>query len=58
MSKNYQKKVASAATVPELVMPDVVALAMGDIAEVMREGLLPMSCSRGPSCSMPWRWSG
>ncbi len=40
MKKDYQKKNAAAATVPELVMPDVVSLAMADIADAAREGLL------------------
>lgn len=47
MSKNYQKKSAPAATVPELVMPDVVTLAMADIADVAREGLLAVAVSAG-----------
>ena len=45
MSKNYQKKAGSAATVADLVIPDVVSLAMADIADGAREG-----------CS-PWRWA-
>jgi hypothetical protein len=47
MKKNYQKKNASAATVPELVMPDVVSIAMADIAETAREGLLALAVSAG-----------
>jgi hypothetical protein len=47
MKNNYQKKNASAATVPELVMPDVLALAMGDIADAAREGLLALAVSAG-----------
>jgi hypothetical protein len=47
MSKNYQKKSAPAATVPALVMPDVVSLAMDDIAESAREGLLAVAVSAG-----------
>jgi hypothetical protein len=33
MKKDYQKKTALGATVPELVLPDVVSVAMADIAE-------------------------
>jgi len=47
MRKNYQKTSASAATVPELVMPDVVSLAMADIADAAREGLLALGGERG-----------
>ena len=39
MKKNYQTKTAPAATA-ELVMPDTVAVAMGELAETVREGLL------------------
>jgi hypothetical protein len=47
MTKNYQKKAASAATTPELVMPDVVMLTMADIADATREGLLAVAVSAG-----------
>lgn len=47
MKKDYQKKVASGATVPELVMPDVVSVAMADIAGSAREGLLALAVSTG-----------
>jgi hypothetical protein len=47
MKKDYQKTSAPAATVPELVMPDVVSLAMGDIADAAREGLLALAVSAG-----------
>ena len=47
MKKDYQKKSAAAATVPELVMPDVVSLAMADIADAAREGLLALAVSAG-----------
>ena len=47
MKNNYQKRSAPAATVPELVMPDVVSLAMGDIADAAREGLLALAVSAG-----------
>ena len=44
--KDYQTKTATAgtATVP---MPDVVQLAMGDIADTMREGLLALAVGAG-----------
>jgi putative transposase len=45
-TKNYQTKRATAAT-PVLPVPDVVQLAMGDIAESMREGLLALAVSAG-----------
>ncbi len=47
MSKDYQKKTRAAATVPELVMPDAVTLAMADIADTAREGLLAIAVSAG-----------
>jgi hypothetical protein len=47
MKKDYQKKSAAAATVPGLVMPDAVTLAMADIAESAREGLLAVAVSAG-----------
>jgi putative transposase len=47
MKKNYQTKAASAATVPELVMPDVIGVAMGDIADAVREGLLALAVGAG-----------
>lgn len=47
MNKNYQTKAASVATVPEFVMPDVVGVAMGDIAEAVREGLLALAVGAG-----------
>lgn len=47
MKKNYQTNAASAATVPELVMPDVVSIAMGDIADAVREGLLALAVGAG-----------
>jgi putative transposase len=45
--KDYQKKTTRAATVPELVMPDVVGVAMGEIADAAREGLLALAVSAG-----------
>ena len=47
MSKDYQKKSAPAATVPDFVVPDVVSVAMADIAETAREGLLALAVSVG-----------
>jgi len=48
MKKDYQKKkTASGATVPELVMPDTVSVAMADIAETAREGLLALAVAAG-----------
>ena len=47
MKKNYQTKAASAATVPELVMPEVIGIAMLDIADAAREGLLALAVGAG-----------
>lgn len=47
MNKNYQTNAASAATVPELVMPDVIGIAMTDIAGAVREGLLALAVGAG-----------
>lgn len=47
MKNNYQKKAAPAATTPELVMPDVVSLAMADVADAAWEGLLALAVSAG-----------
>jgi len=46
VKKNYQTKTRSAATA-ELVMPDTVAVAMGDLAETVREGLLALAVGAG-----------
>jgi len=46
VKKNYQTKTAPAATA-ELVMPDIVAVAMGDLAETVREGLLALAVGAG-----------
>ena len=46
MKKDYQTKAAPAATA-ELVMPDTVAVAMGDLAETVREGLLALAVGAG-----------
>lgn len=47
MKKNYQTSAASAATVGEFVMPEVIGIAMGDIAEAVREGLLALAVGAG-----------
>ncbi len=47
MKKNYQTSVASAATVGELVMPEVIGIAMADIADAVREGLLALAVGAG-----------
>jgi transposase-like protein len=46
VKKNYQTKTAPAATA-ELVMPDTVAVAMGELAETVREGLLALAVGAG-----------
>ncbi len=46
MKKNYQTKAAPAAT-DELVMPDTVSVAMGELAETVREGLLALAVGAG-----------
>jgi putative transposase len=47
MKKNYQTSAACAATVPDLVMPDVVGIAIGGVAEAVREGLLALAVGAG-----------
>ena len=46
MKKNYQTKTAPAATT-EPVMPDTVAVVMGELAETVREGLLALAVGAG-----------
>jgi hypothetical protein len=46
MKKDYQTKAASAATT-ELVMPDTVRVAMGELTETVREGLLALAVGAG-----------
>jgi len=46
VKKNYQTKTAPAATA-ELLMPDTVAVAMGELAETVREGLLALAVGAG-----------
>ncbi len=47
MRKNYQTSAVSAATVPDLVMPDVIGVAMGEVADAVREGLLALAVGAG-----------
>ncbi len=46
MKKDYQTKAASAAT-DELVMPDTVTVAMGELSKMVKEGLLAMAVGAG-----------
>lgn len=46
MKKNYQTKAAPAAT-EQIVMPDTVSVAMGELAETVREGLLALAVGAG-----------
>jgi transposase-like protein len=46
MKKDYQTKAASAATT-ELVMPDTVRVAMAELTETVREGLLALAVGAG-----------
>ena len=46
MKKDYQTKAAPAATEP-LLMPDTVTLAMADLAESVKEGLLALAVGAG-----------
>ncbi len=46
MKKDYQTKAAPAAT-DELTMPDTVTVAMGELADTVREGLLAMAVGAG-----------
>jgi transposase-like protein len=46
VKKNYQTKAVPAETA-ELVMPDTVAVAMGELAETVREGLLALAVGAG-----------
>ena len=47
MKKNYQKQTAPIATGDGLVLPDVVSVAMSEIAGAVREGLLALAVSAG-----------
>ncbi len=46
MKKDYQTKAATAAT-DQLVLPDTVTLAMADLAETVKEGLLALAVGAG-----------
>ena len=46
MKKTYQTSAAPAAT-DDLVMPDTVTLAMADVAETVKEGLLALAVGAG-----------
>ena len=46
MKKNYQTNAAHAAT-DELAMPESVTLAMGELAETVKEGLLALAVGAG-----------
>ncbi len=46
MKKNYQTKAARAATI-EFVMPDTVSVAMGELTETVKEGLLALAVGAG-----------
>ncbi len=46
MKKDYQNKAAAAAT-DDLVMPDSVTVAMGELAETVKEGLLALAVGAG-----------
>jgi hypothetical protein len=46
VKKDYQTKAVPAAT-EQLVMPDTVTLAMADLAETVKEGLLALAVGAG-----------
>jgi len=46
MKKNYQTK-SAAATTNEIVMPDQVSVAMGQLTETVKEGLLALAVGAG-----------
>ena len=47
MTKKYQKNMPKTSTGPGLAVPDAVTIAMGEIAEDMREGLLALAVGAG-----------
>jgi len=47
VKKNYQKKTSSAATGSELVLPDAVTVAMAEIGDAVKEGLLALAVATG-----------
>ena len=46
VKKDYQTRAAAAAQ-PDLALPDSVAVAMADLAETLREGLLALAVGTG-----------
>jgi putative transposase len=47
VKKDYQTRAVAGATAPEMVVPDVVGVAMAELARVMREGLLALAVGAG-----------
>ncbi len=47
MTNKYQKNTPKASSEPRLAVPDEVTIAMGEIAEDMREGLLALAVGAG-----------
>ena len=47
MSKTYQKNVAPTSTGTEVVVPDAVSVAMGELVGQLREGLLALAVGAG-----------
>ena len=47
MTKNYQTRAATGATPAQLALPDNVTVAMTDLAETLREGLLAVAVGAG-----------
>jgi len=47
VKKNYQKKTASGVTAVELVLPDAVTVAMAEIGDAVKEGLLALAVATG-----------
>ena len=47
MTNKYQKNMPKTSTGPGLAVPDEVTIAMGEIAEDMREGLLALAVGAG-----------
>ena len=47
VNKKYQKNAPKTSTGPGLAVPDAVSIAMGEIAEDMREGLLALAVGAG-----------
>ncbi|HEY5180282.1 MAG TPA: IS256 family transposase, partial [Dermatophilaceae bacterium] len=47
MNNKYQKNMPKTSTEPGLAVPDAVTIAMGEIADDMREGLLALAVGAG-----------